>query len=145
MTGRSYATQTTHPHPSVAGPDIGVGHNREKLCEIVQRIESIEQERAELAADVKDILAEVRSAGFDVRVVRQIVRLRRQDKDERCDARQAIGAGGLMADYTMIDYVILAGGVVVSLLIAFDQPLAQLPFFLDAFGAAKVIRLERTH
>ena len=68
------------------------GHNsvdRDRLRSLVERIEAIESERAELASDVKDLLAEAKSGGFDVKAIRAVLRLRRQDKSER-DERQAI-------------------------------------------------------
>jgi uncharacterized protein (UPF0335 family) len=65
------------------------------LKEIIDRIESIEQERAELAGDVKDLLQEAKSSGLDVKAIRAILRRRRQDPAE-LEAREA-----LIAEYTM--------------------------------------------
>jgi uncharacterized protein (UPF0335 family) len=62
---------------------------RDQLRSLVDRIESIEQERAELAEDVRGLYQEAKSCGFDVAALRQIVRLRKQDKGER-DTRQAV-------------------------------------------------------
>lgn len=70
----------------------GHGHNsldRGKLKSFIERIESIEAERAELAADVKDVMAEAGSAGFDVKAIRAVLRLRKQDRETR-DAHQAL-------------------------------------------------------
>lgn len=70
----------------------GPGHNsldRAKLKNLVERIESIEAERAELASDIKDVYAEAAGAGFDTKALRQIIKLRKQDKSER-DERQAL-------------------------------------------------------
>jgi uncharacterized protein (UPF0335 family) len=68
------------------------GHNsidKAKLKEIVSRIEAIEQERAELAADVKDLLSEAKSQGFDTKAIRAVLRLRKQDQTAR-DERQRV-------------------------------------------------------
>lgn len=54
----------------------------ERLRSIVERIERLEEERKALASDIKDIYAEAKSAGFDVKVVRQIIRLRKQEPAE---------------------------------------------------------------
>jgi uncharacterized protein (UPF0335 family) len=65
---------------------VGPGHNsidKAKLNDIIGRIEAIEAERTELASDVKDLLAEAKAQGFDVRAIRTIVRLRRQDQEKR--------------------------------------------------------------
>jgi len=55
----------------------------DRLRSIVERVERLEEERAALGADIRDVYAEAKSAGFDVKVVRQIVRLRKLDKSDR--------------------------------------------------------------
>ena len=67
-------------------PSPTAGHNsldKDRLRSLVERIEAIESERSDLASDVKDIFAEAKGAGFDMRAIRAVLRLRRQDKDER--------------------------------------------------------------
>ena len=54
----------------------------ERLRSIVERIERLEEERKALAGDIKDIYTEAKSAGFDVKVLRQLIRLRRQEPAE---------------------------------------------------------------
>jgi uncharacterized protein (UPF0335 family) len=54
----------------------------DRLRSLVERIERLEEERRALANDVKDIYAEAKSAGFDVKVLRQLIRLRRQEPAE---------------------------------------------------------------
>lgn len=49
----------------------------DRLRSIIERVERLEEERKALADDIKDIFAEAKSAGFDVKVVRQIIRLRK--------------------------------------------------------------------
>ena len=51
----------------------------ERLRSIVDRIERLEEERKALAGDIRDIYAEAKSAGFDVKVLRQLIRVRRQE------------------------------------------------------------------
>ncbi len=51
----------------------------DRLRSIIERIERLEEERKALGSDIKDIFAEAKSAGFDVKVVRQIIRIRRQE------------------------------------------------------------------
>lgn len=51
----------------------------DRLRSIVERIERLEEERKALASDIKDIFAEAKSAGFDVKVLRQLIRIRRQE------------------------------------------------------------------
>lgn len=64
-----------------ASPEAG-GIAADRLRSMVERIERIEEERKALASDVKDIYAEAKSAGFDVKVVRQIVALRKREPAE---------------------------------------------------------------
>ena len=54
----------------------------ERLRSIVDRIERLEEERKALSSDIKDIYAEAKSAGFDVKVLRQLIRIRKQEAAE---------------------------------------------------------------
>jgi uncharacterized protein (UPF0335 family) len=54
----------------------------DRLRSLVERIERLEEERKALANDIKDIYAEAKSAGFDVKVLRQVIRLRKQEPAE---------------------------------------------------------------
>lgn len=62
-------------------PEVG-GIAVDRLRTIVERIERLEEERKGLANDIKDIYAEAKSAGFDVPVIRRIVRARKQEPAE---------------------------------------------------------------
>ncbi|MDD2796224.1 DUF2312 domain-containing protein [Acidocella sp.] len=54
----------------------------ERLRSIVERIERLEEERKALGSDIKDIYSEAKSAGFDVKVLRQLIRIRKQEPAE---------------------------------------------------------------
>ncbi len=54
----------------------------DRLRSIIERIERLEEERKGLSEDISDILAEAKGAGFEVKVVRQILRLRKQEPAE---------------------------------------------------------------
>jgi uncharacterized protein (UPF0335 family) len=54
----------------------------DRLKCLIERIERLEEERKALASDIKDIYAEAKSAGFDVKVLRQLIRLRKQEPAE---------------------------------------------------------------
>jgi uncharacterized protein (UPF0335 family) len=58
--------------------DVG-GIAAERLRSIIERIERLEEERKALGDDIKDIFSEAKSAGFDVKVIRQVIRLRKQE------------------------------------------------------------------
>ncbi len=51
----------------------------DRLRSLIERIERLEEERKALGSDIKDIFAEAKSAGFDVKVIRQIIRIRKQE------------------------------------------------------------------
>ena len=53
-----------------------------KLRSFIERIERLEEEKAALAADIREVYAEAKGDGFDTKIMRQIVRLRRLDKSE---------------------------------------------------------------
>lgn len=54
----------------------------DRLLSLIERIERLDEERKALGSDIKDIFAEAKSAGFDVPVIRQILRLRKQEPAE---------------------------------------------------------------
>ena len=54
----------------------------DRLRSIIERIERLEEERKALGSDIKDIYAEAKSAGFDVKIVRQLIRIRKQEPAE---------------------------------------------------------------
>ncbi len=67
----------------VQGDPVEVGGiAADRLRSIVERIERLEEERKALANDIKDIYAEAKSAGFDVKVLRQIISLRKKEPAE---------------------------------------------------------------
>jgi uncharacterized protein (UPF0335 family) len=62
-------------------PDVA-GIAGERLRSFIERIERLEEERRTLGADIKEVYAEAKGAGFDAKTMRQIIRLRRMDKDD---------------------------------------------------------------
>lgn len=54
-----------------------------QIRSIIERVERLEEEKAALAADIREIYSEAKGNGYDVKVLRQIVRIRKQDKAER--------------------------------------------------------------
>lgn len=59
------------------------------LRQLVERIERTEEEKASLADDIKEIYAEAKGHGFDVTALRQVIRLRKMDREDRME-RDAI-------------------------------------------------------
>jgi len=62
-------------------PAVG-GIAGDRLKSFVERIERLEEERRTLGADIKEVYAEAKGTGFDTRIMRQVIRLRRMDKDD---------------------------------------------------------------
>jgi uncharacterized protein (UPF0335 family) len=56
---------------------------KEHLKAFVERVERLEEEKKALGDDIRDVYAEARANGFDVKALRTIVRMRKQDADER--------------------------------------------------------------
>ena len=59
------------------------GSTQKHLKALVERIERLEEERTALSADIREVYAEAKSMGFDVKALRSVVRLRKQDETER--------------------------------------------------------------
>jgi len=56
---------------------------KEKLKQMVARIEKLEEEKKSIADDIKESYAEAKALGFDTKVLRKVIRLRKQDRQER--------------------------------------------------------------
>lgn len=56
---------------------------KEQLRSIVERIERLEEEKKAIADDIRDVYAEAKGNGFDTKVLRQVIGLRKKDSTER--------------------------------------------------------------
>jgi len=61
----------------------------ERLKSFIERIERLEEEKKALADDIRDVYAEAKGNGFEVKVMRQIVKIRKMDKDD-LDEQEAL-------------------------------------------------------
>jgi uncharacterized protein (UPF0335 family) len=59
------------------------GVARDQLRAVVERIEKLEEEKAAIAGDIKEVYAEAKANGFDTKTLRRVVQLRKQDSAER--------------------------------------------------------------
>ena len=59
------------------------GSARQQLRVFIERIERLEEEKAALTADIREVYLEAKGTGFDPKVLRQVVRMRKQDVSER--------------------------------------------------------------
>ena len=62
-------------------PDVG-GIAGDRLKSFIERIERLEEEKRVLAEDIKEVYAEAKGTGFDTKIIRQIIRIRKRDQDE---------------------------------------------------------------
>ena len=69
-------------------PDIG-GIAGDRLKSFIERIERLEEERKALSNDIKEVYAEAKGTGFDTKIMRQVIRLRKMDKDD-LDEQEAL-------------------------------------------------------
>lgn len=96
-----HTTPTPEPMTiSVAPTTKTVGTTADRLRSFVDRIERLEEEKAGLADDIKDVYHEAKGEGFDVKVLRKVISLRKKDPQERAEEEEllelylsALGAG----------------------------------------------------
>jgi uncharacterized protein (UPF0335 family) len=72
-----------------------------QLKALVERIERLEEEKKTIAADIKEVYAEAKGNGFDIKILRKVISLRKKEPDERQE------------EEAMIDLYLAALGVVV--------------------------------
>ena len=63
-------------------PDVG-GIAGERLRSFIERIERLEEEKRALSGDIKEVYAEAKGNGFDTRILRKVISIRRKDRHER--------------------------------------------------------------
>lgn len=61
------------------------GVSRDQLKSYVARIERLEEEKKGLADDLKDVYAEAKAFGFDIKILRKVISMRKQDANERAE------------------------------------------------------------
>lgn len=60
-----------------------ISFGKDQLKAFIERVERLEEEKRAIADDIRDVYAEAKGSGFDVKALRTIVRMRKQDADER--------------------------------------------------------------
>ena len=100
----------THNKPNRVG-----GVAVDQLKSIIGRIERLEEEKAALAADIRDVFAEAKGQGFDVKAIRQIIKIRKLDAQER-EEQQAmldvyLNALGMLSDTPLGEAALRAEGL----------------------------------
>ncbi|WOI09028.1 DUF2312 domain-containing protein [Thalassospira lucentensis] len=62
----------------------------DQLASYVERIERLEEEKANLMADIKEVYGEAKALGYDVKILRQIIRLRKMEEHERIEQEEIL-------------------------------------------------------
>ncbi len=60
--------------------DVLTGHAQSQLKTIIERIERLEEDKSNVAADLKEVYAEAKGNGFDTKILRKVIRYRKQDR-----------------------------------------------------------------
>lgn len=76
----------------------GVGHNSgnaigvagDRLKSFLERIERLEEEKKAISGDIKEVYAEAKSSGFDTKIMRQLVKLRKMETHDRVEQQQLL-------------------------------------------------------
>lgn len=62
----------------------------DQLKSIIKRIEKLEEEKAALAADIRDVFSEAKGNGYDVKTLKQVLKIRRLDSSARAEAESLL-------------------------------------------------------
>lgn len=73
-----------------ASPDVLTSAAQGRLRTIIERVERLEEDKSAVMEDIKEVLAEAKGEGYDVKIIRQVVRLRRIDKAKRQEAEAVL-------------------------------------------------------
>ena len=66
-----------------SNPDVLNAAAQGRLRTLIERIERLEEDKAAVAADIKEVFLEAKGEGYDVKILRKVVRIRKQDKAKR--------------------------------------------------------------
>jgi uncharacterized protein (UPF0335 family) len=73
-----------------ASVDVLNGAAQTRLRTVIERVERLEEDKAAVMNDMKEVFAEAKGEGFDVKILRKIVRLRKQDRAKRLEEEALI-------------------------------------------------------
>jgi len=65
--------------------DVAHRFSKDQLKSIIERIERLEEEKKTISDDIRDVYAEAKGNGFDTKALRTIIRMRKQDANERAE------------------------------------------------------------
>lgn len=68
-----------------ASPDVLTSTAQGRLRTIIERLERLEQDKQDVMTDMKEVFAEAKGEGYDVKTLRKVLRIRKQDKAKRLE------------------------------------------------------------
>ena len=83
-------TNTSSESDSSQRKDSVKGGQDPRLLQFINRIENLEEEKKTLADDIRDVFAEAKATGYDVKILRQVIRLRKISADDRREQEQLL-------------------------------------------------------
>jgi uncharacterized protein (UPF0335 family) len=89
MSESSNVTQLQPSSDTSEAQDVG-GVAGARLKSFIERVEHLEEEKAAIAEDIKDIYAEAKGTGFDTKTIRKIIALRKVDTEKRREADEML-------------------------------------------------------
>ena len=66
------------------------GIQGDRLKSFIERIERLEEEKAALTSDIREVYSEAKGTGYDVKIMRQIVKIRKMDKSDRMEQEELL-------------------------------------------------------
>ncbi|MBP6951665.1 MAG: DUF2312 domain-containing protein [Alphaproteobacteria bacterium] len=69
--------------------DVG-GVSSGQLKSFIERIERLEEEKAELGDQIRDVFAEAKGSGFDIKIIRQVLKIRKMETQERLEQEELL-------------------------------------------------------
>ena len=89
---------------------VDAGH----LLAFIERIETLEENKREISGDIKEVYDESKGAGYDIKIIRKIVSMRRVDVAKRREEEEILGlylsALGMLADTPLGQFAVTASG-----------------------------------
>lgn len=73
------------PRPGISG-----GITPGQLKQYIERIEAMEQAKSNLASDIREVFAEAKGSGFDIKTMRHIIKLRKMDPEQRAEQEELL-------------------------------------------------------
>lgn len=61
------------------------------LLAFIERIERLEEDKKQVSEDIKDVYAEAKGTGFDIKIIRKVVAIRKQDREKRREEEEVLG------------------------------------------------------